>query len=220
MMNCPKCQSNTIIYDSRRREHGTWRRRECVNGHRFSTMEQLYELSADERRAILSKNGQRAAASHKAEKIKRQLTPLKILAYLQNAWFLPGTQQRHVDMYHKDQSFHRRVLAMSATGRALIKAFGRELYDLIIWDNASTEHGATRDHVSPPDPTYMEKRLVEEKPSVVLLFGKQAQRGWEQIGLDLSRAVVVFTAPHPMARGSQVEHLEDIATRVRRIYYI
>lgn len=141
---------------------------------------------------------------------------VKILAFLQNPYFHPGTQQRHIDLYATNQRFHRMVLERSATGKALVRAFGRELYDEIVWDNASQAHGWLRGHVSPPDPEHMRRRFVEEKPDVVLLFGKQALTGWNEVDVD-EKNLVVLMAPHPMARGSQVDHLAQISNAVKRL---
>src|SRR3990167_2770088 len=100
------------------------------------------------------------------------------LAFLQNPWFKPGTQPRLIELYARDQTFHRRVLALSATGRALRKMFG-PLYEEIVWDNANTRHGDVRDAMLPPDPHHIARRLAEVKPDVVLLLGRQAQIGWD-----------------------------------------
>lgn len=146
----------------------------------------------------------------------------KTMAFLQNAWFKPGTLPRHIEMYNTDQNFHRRVLAMCATGKALIKAFGAELYGQIVWDNASLEHGSVRDHVSEPDFMHMARRIAQERPDVLILFGGKARLGWERVcdmadlnGLK-SRKIVLY-APHPMARGSQKASLEKIAAEVKRL---
>lgn len=135
------------------------------------------------------------------------------LGFLQNPWFKPGTDQRHIDMYQDDPNFHRKVLAMSATGRALKRAFGDE-YDEIFWDNANPISGETREHFEKPDFMYMARRVAALRPHVVLLFGAQAMKGWGQMvnfgfeGLALNRQVL--SAPHPMARGSAKKHLEKM----------
>lgn len=142
---------------------------------------------------------------------------MKILGILQNAWFKPGTSERLIKLYREDQKFHRKVLALSATGRALRKMFG-PLYEEIVWDNASQEHGSVRDHVSPPDPRHIAKRVAETRPDVVLLFGRQAEIGWDRMAEMTDYNVQVFRAPHPMARGSANEHLKKIALRVKLLY--
>ena len=145
------------------------------------------------------------------------------LAFLQNAWFKPGTHEHLVELYHTNQVFHRRVLARSATGRSLKKMFG-PLYEEIIWDNASLEHGSVREHVSPPDPHHIARVVAELRPDVVLLFGRQAEIGWDRMA-ELTNLysfpdyhVQVLRAPHPMARGSADEHLKKIVLRVKLLY--
>ena len=149
---------------------------------------------------------------------------MKILAFLQNAWFKPGTDPRHIQLYHDNEDFHRRVLVMSATGRALRKAFGLQLYQEIVWDNASREHGEQRDAVFQPDIHHMARRVAEVKPDVVLLFGRQAETGWDDMAKKTNLYsfpdynVKVFRAPHPTARGSADEHLKKIAIQVKLLY--
>jgi transcriptional repressor NrdR len=47
-MNCPKCDFQTKVYDSRYHSHYVRRRRECLNcGHRFTTMEIYTEQYED-----------------------------------------------------------------------------------------------------------------------------------------------------------------------------
>lgn len=151
---------------------------------------------------------------------------MKIVAFLQNPWFRAGIEPRHVAMYRENQDFHRRVLAMSATGRALIRAFGEELYGAVHWDNACPNHGFVRGATFPPDVEWMARVFAAQRPDVVLLFGKQAQVGWDEmedaIGMknwNPPHEVAVFGAPHPMARGSAQKHIERIAADVKKIYF-
>lgn len=147
---------------------------------------------------------------------------MKILAFLQNPWWKAGTDPRHIEMYRENARFRSIVLTHSATGRALRRAFGDELYDAIAWDNASYEYSETRGHVARPDFMYMARRVAAVRPDVVLLFGGQAQSGWELIQEQnnlsgLTVRPVVLRAPHPMARGSQVDHLKKISAEVKRL---
>lgn len=148
-----------------------------------------------------------------------QVRPMpKILAFLQNPWFKPGTPERYIQMYREDQDYHRRVLYLSATGKALCRAFGEDLYMAIHWDNANPRHGAGRSAVLAPDVNHMVAVLMRVKPDVVLLFGKQAQRGWDElVSEDILRNRHVLRAPHPMAYGSARGHLEKIAMETRAL---
>ncbi len=138
---------------------------------------------------------------------------MKILAFLQNPWFKPGTNPLLIKKYRTDADFHRRVLYMSATGKALHEAFGQELYGKIIWENANPLHGSTRDARMPPDLVHMAAVLIRHKPDLILCFGREAQRG---MGKLMSRPWPnVLFAPHPMARGSAAEHLREIVKKVK-----
>lgn len=59
-MTCPKCKEKTNVIDSRSKESGKFRRRECINcGYRFNTLEVENEnLSIIENIQILSKKWQ------------------------------------------------------------------------------------------------------------------------------------------------------------------
>lgn len=45
-MKCPECEAETSVVDSRKVEGTTRRRRECVEGHRFTTQESVVVLVA------------------------------------------------------------------------------------------------------------------------------------------------------------------------------
>lgn len=146
---------------------------------------------------------------------------MKIIAFLQNPWFNPHVHERHIQMYRDDPDFHRRVLARSATGRALVRALGQEIYDQILWDNANPRHGEKRDAQFPPDAAHMARRVIEFEPDVVLLFGRQAVSGWELVRHTYdclsTRRPRVLASAHPMARGSVARHLEKIAAEVKKL---
>lgn len=147
---------------------------------------------------------------------------MKIIAFLQNPWFKEGTPKFIIDKYGNCQTFHRRVLAMSATGKALMRAFGRDLYGRIVWDNACPHHGSTRRHAEKPDFLHMARRVAEEQADVILLFGAHAQRGWDQVMMDKELSDMrwrrtVLRAPHPMAMGNAAEHLRKISRQVKAL---
>lgn len=136
---------------------------------------------------------------------------VKILAFLQNPWFKPGTNPLLIKKYRLDQDFHRRVLYMSATGRALYRAFGPELYREIIWENANWRHGDERDSKMPPDATHMAYVITMHRPELILCFGEQAKKGIAKLAVTAE----VLYAYHPMARGSYAEHLSKIVEEVK-----
>lgn len=141
---------------------------------------------------------------------------MKILAFLQNPWFRPGTSQRHIRMYAENQSFHRKVLYLSATGRALHRAFGEELYGQIVWENACPRHGTERRAKMPYDLVHMARVLVLEKPELIICFGREAKMGMNKLMSEPWPNVLY--APHPMAHGSAAEHLRRVAEDVKEIY--
>lgn len=138
---------------------------------------------------------------------------MKILAFLQNPWFMPGTNPRHIDMYRRNQNFHRKVLLMSATGQALHRAFGPKLYGKIIWENANWRHGSERRAKMPADVAHMINVLVTHGPDLIICFGHEAKIGMKAVACG--SAEVLF-APHPMAHGSAADHLRVIIQMVRR----
>ncbi len=49
---CQECGAKTRVYDSRGDKHSIWRRRECDQGHRFTTIESVTECDDYEYKAI------------------------------------------------------------------------------------------------------------------------------------------------------------------------
>lgn len=151
---------------------------------------------------------------------------MRTVAFLQNAYFKPGTLQRHIDMYHTNLRFRQIVLTQTATGKALIRAFDVDFYDAIHWDNASTEHGFDRRHKSRADTAHMATVLADNKPQVLILFGREAQDGFAAIERESTKMfgaphppslLHVLRARHPMAMGLAGEHLRAVATEFKRI---
>lgn len=153
---------------------------------------------------------------------------MKIVAFLQNPYFHAGTDPRHIELYASNQRFHQLVLAGTATGKALVKAFGQELYGKIWWDNASPDHGDCADEVKKYDSHHMCRVIALIKPTHVLLFGRMAQRGWDELiargyfntihsAIEAPAFISVHRARHPMAMGSSREHLKTISDEIKRL---
>ena len=51
-MRCPECDAVTAVVDSRKVEGTTRRRRECLEGHRFSTEESVVVYEPREVKAV------------------------------------------------------------------------------------------------------------------------------------------------------------------------
>ena len=147
---------------------------------------------------------------------------MKIVAFLQNQWFKNPIMARRIYAQAKRprHELNAEFLFMGCkTGRMLSKAFG-DLCDDIIWENASPEIGGRSSSSFKPDPKHMAAVAHEHRPDIVLLFGKAAQRGWEQ-GTHLRSTPIprnVFSMPHPTARSSDVpRNLRVVAVELRAI---
>ena len=146
------------------------------------------------------------------EKELRARDPVRadVVAFLQNPWFKPGTDQRVIRLYMECASYRRMVLALSATGRALMEAFG-DFYCQIWWDNACPLPGQERAASFPPDVEHIREVVKRLKPKIVLCFGRSAEIGFRQVG-----GAMPMTCCHPMAHGDRREELRLFAERVRR----
>lgn len=125
-----------------------------------------------------------------------------VLAFLQNTWVndVPRCEQILSGLSRTDQ---RKITAAwlfmgCLTGRRLQRAFG-EMTDEIVWENASPKLAGHSSGSFPPDPEHIRATLEEVKPSVVLIFGKVAERG--VLPLWKGRSII---GPHPTARGGDV----------------
>lgn len=63
---------------------------------------------------------------------------------------------------------------------------------------------------------YMAHVLLAQRPDIVLLFGKQAQGGWDKMARP-SNDHIVLRSVHPMARGSAARHLEKIVRDLKML---
>lgn len=151
---------------------------------------------------------------------------MKILAILQNMWFKdPARMEKmfHGPGFNGDrQKFIRTWLFWSClTGKRLKAAFGEDLCDEILWEEASPQIGAVSSAAFPADAHHIAEAIRIHKPELVLTFGKIAREG---VALALPRLgnlryVKVFNAPHPAARHATVcAELRAIAEQVKQIF--
>jgi hypothetical protein len=142
---------------------------------------------------------------------------MKIVAFMQNCWFPPGTDQRHIDKYHQDQDFHRRVLAMSMSGKRLVTAFGW-LYDRIWWDNASKSCATVASGRYGFDLVHMRSVLKRQSPKLVITFGAIAGNGVMLLDDDpiCNPSYEHLSCHHPNARHKTQQDLNDFAALVWR----
>lgn len=132
----------------------------------------------------------------------------QIAAFLQNPWFKPGTRGDDIDLYTHWQPFHRRVLAMSMSGRRLMNALGPDLYRLIWWDNANPRPAFNSAGSHPPDMDHIRRVVKNLKPDLIICVGKTAYNAiagqTEFIRHD------VIEIHHPNARGKTMEDLRKL----------
>src|SRR5688572_8073089 len=127
------------------------------------------------------------------------MSELKIAAFMQNAWFPPGTQKHHLDRYITDQVFHRRILRGTMSGRRLTEAFGDTFFDRIWWDNVAPRATLLASGHSATDMPHVERVIAEQGPRLILTFGTQAK---EAIALSVGgMKLKVMNCRHPNARG-------------------
>jgi len=136
---------------------------------------------------------------------------MKIVAFMQNPWFPPGTQKRHVELYNTDQDFHRTLLANTMSGKRLKQAF-KSMFDQIYWDNvapAAAEEACGKTDV---DIEWVEKVIAQQRPDLILTFGTLAKDA-------LAEAIVptacrVMSCHHPNARFRTQADLDTFAGEV------
>ena len=81
-----------------------------------------------------------------------------IVAFLQNAWFLPTTKWQTIDRYKADPKFRSMILGMSFSGKRLIRTFG-DLYQEIHWDNSTEQYGTVSGSKFQADPNHIKHVL-------------------------------------------------------------
>jgi hypothetical protein len=146
------------------------------------------------------------------------MPPLKILAFLQNMWVHDPegvkamlNRQRECGEFTQEQMrekvrhrlIHYALFAGCLTGRRLKKAFGEELCRQIVWEEGSREIEGKASTFVPPDLEHMLARCREEKPDLVLLFGKANAALCKDVLLAITPSQVIC-APHPAARQATV----------------
>lgn len=145
---------------------------------------------------------------------------MSIVAFLQNPWFRPGTSQHHIELYRDNQEFHRKVLAMSMSGRRLVRAFG-DLYDKIHWSNTSWRAAERASGRMPTDIAYMSEVISAQNPELILCFGRQAHDACMEMRMMSSRWKIPYlSCHHPNAYGKFQSDLNMFADAVREYLHI
>lgn len=143
--------------------------------------------------------------------------PIKIVAFMQNPWFPIGTSPRHIKMYNESQHFHRRVLALSMSGRRLLSAFGEHLYNQIWWDNASPIAATIATGKFEADMEHMMRATILQMPRLLLGFGTSANDAITTLLTEnpFPYQIRFMACHHPNARGRTQQDLNDFAQVVK-----
>jgi hypothetical protein len=144
-----------------------------------------------------------------------------VLAFLQNQWFkdpqgVKALYARHPD---KRNDFIARFLFMGClTGKRLQKAFGAEVCNSIIWEEASPEVGGHSSSVFKADPAHIEAAIKLHNPEVILCFGKIAcdavRLAVQSIHQDKGILIPTLYGPHPAARTNPMPALLAMAQQL------
>lgn len=136
----------------------------------------------------------------------------KIVAFLQNPWFPPGTKKEHIDRYNTDQAFHQRLLRNTMSGQRLMQAFGEHMFKRIWWDNVSPEAADEAKGITPADMAHIERVIDEQGPDLVLCFGKSAKEAIDRSAGSITRKIMY--CHHPNARYKTQDELNAFAHEV------
>lgn len=124
---------------------------------------------------------------------------MKILAVLQNMYVDDPDRVRA--LLARTPQARRRMITYSLfagcrTGRVLNLVFGEDCSQRFIWDESTREIAGDPRKVFPADMDHLRQLLAEEKPDIVIAFGKVASNALAQLvpGENL------LICPHPTAR--------------------
>lgn len=140
---------------------------------------------------------------------------MTILAFLQNAWFPPWVSKNHVKLYIENDSFRKKVLARSFTGRKLIRTLGEELYTKIIWDNISHEVGDYPGFCGIPSEDTVLNKIVLHRPKLILAFGRVSTQTLLKLHAEREINIPVMTTKHPNARHFPDSELENFGRKIK-----
>lgn len=146
---------------------------------------------------------------------------MKIVGILQNQWFRDpeGVKQIFDRWPNKREYLIASYLFMGClTGRRLRSAFGEDLCDQIVWEEASPEIGGAANSKFPADAKHIASVILKHRPAVVIALGKiaadgvMAAMGHGSIQQQPERLEFkLVTGPHPAARQNPMPRLREIA---------
>lgn len=140
---------------------------------------------------------------------------MTIVAFLQHLWVKDPDRVRAI-IARGGTAARRRVVRTTLfggclTGRRLLAAFGQDLCDRIIWEEASPEIAGDAKTIFKPDHEHIRTVIGAEDPGLVITFGRMAFAA-----VDRHCNVELIRAPHPAARRADtVARLRSAADRVR-----
>lgn len=128
---------------------------------------------------------------------------MKTVAFLQNMWVKNPERVRWM-IAQNGERYRRRLIEMllfagCLTGRRLRAAFGDELLAGIVWEETTRQIAGDPKTIFPTDLEHICGVLAEEKPDVVLTFGKIAYAAVAPVWTG-----GLIAAPHPAARQADV----------------
>lgn len=145
---------------------------------------------------------------------------MTIVALLQNQWFYNADRVRGRYARREGEPIEqwwarrarwngRYLFGGCLTGRRLLKAFGAQVCDGIIWENVSPKIAGKASECFGVDQSHVDAVMDHFRPDVVLFFGRVAQKA------DV-HAPVMLTGPHPAARhGGVVDELRAMAHKLQ-----
>jgi hypothetical protein len=138
----------------------------------------------------------------------------KILAFMQNPWFEPGTRPEITDKYRTDQEFHRRLLARTMSGGRLLQAFGPDMFGKIWWDNVAPAAAFEAAGKTDVDAQHVERVINEVRPDLIITFGILAEEAVDNS--ILATDIDYMCCHHPNARHHTVSELMNFAIDVQQ----
>lgn len=147
---------------------------------------------------------------------------IRILCILQNQWFKdPEGVKRIFQRWPEKRNYliSTYLFMGCLTGRRLRSAFGEELCDEIVWEEASPEIGGVSSAKFPADPKHIADAIMKHEPAIVIALGFIAASGvmaaMSRIDRDERFEFEFITGPHPAARQDPIPRLREIARAVK-----
>lgn len=144
---------------------------------------------------------------------------MKIVAFLQNQWFkdpegIKAMMEGHPE--RRERYISAFLFMGCLTGKRLQSAFGEDLCDAIVWEEASPEVGGHSRSLFAADRQHMMSVIHKHKPTVILSFGKIASEGVKSLPIfgEFDLNIAVIYGPHPAARNGAIEGLQQMRTEL------